>query len=100
MKEPGQQAELSGLVTPYREQPFRLRVNDIVRIDGKLCRVIHVSDCAAVVLMNRPPREFKTRFDRIVWFQPGPLLFRISPNSEVEVLNRTLRKPAKQKGKK
>lgn len=100
MEEPSQQAELSGLVTLYREQPFRLRVNDIVRFDGKLCRVIHVSDCAAVVLMNRPPREFKTRFDRQVRFQPKPAMFRISPNSEVEVLNRPNRKPTNKKGKK
>ena len=100
MEEPGQQAELSGLVTPHREQPFRLRVNDIVRIGGKLCRVIHVSDCAAVVLMNRPPREFKTRFDRLVRFQPKPATFRISPNSEVEVLNRPNKKTTNKKGKK
>ena len=99
MEEPGQQAELSGLVTPHREQPFRLRVNDIIRIDGRLCRVIRVNECAAVVLMNRPPRQFKTRFDRLVRFQPKPVMFRISANSEVEVLNRPKPKPTKQKGK-
>ena len=99
MKESGPQAELFGLVTRNREQPFRLRVNDIIRINGKLCRVIHVSECAAVVLINRPLREFKTRFDRLVRFQPKPAMFRISPNSAVEVLNRPIRKPTKLKGK-
>jgi hypothetical protein len=91
MNEHGQQAELFGLVPQTTEYPFRLRVNDIVRIDGKLCRIIRVTECAAVVLMNRPPREFKTRFDRQVRFQPRPAMFRISPNAEVEVL--TNRKP-------
>ncbi len=100
MEESSQQAELFGLIPHYREQQFRLRVNDIIRIDGRLCRVIRVSECAAVVLMNRPPREFKTRFDRVVRFQPSPAQFRISPNAELEVLNRPKRKPPKQKGKK
>jgi hypothetical protein len=97
MNEHGQQAELFGLASQTTEHPFRLRVNDIVRIDGKLCRVIRVTECAAVVLMNRPPREFKTRFDRQVRFQPRPAMFRISPNAEVEVL--TNRKPTKRKKK-
>jgi hypothetical protein len=38
--------------------------------------------------MNRPVRDFKTRFDKPVRFQPPPTLFRISPQSEVPILNR------------
>jgi hypothetical protein len=69
----------------------RLHVNDVIRIDGRLGRVIRVNDCAAVVVMNRPVRQFATRFDKPVRFQPGPALFRISVHSEIEILNQ--RKP-------
>lgn len=69
--------------------PFRLRAGDVLRrTDGILCRVIRVNDCAAVVIMNRPVREFKTRFDKPVRFQPPPKITRMSPNAEVEILNR------------
>lgn len=69
-------------------QFFRLRVNDVIRLDGRLGRVIRVTDCAAVVLLNRPSREFTTRFDKPVRFQPGPVRVRISANAEQEILNR------------
>jgi hypothetical protein len=84
--EPSEQANFFGLISPQFPRRFRLQANDIVRIDGKLCRIIRITDCAAVVLMNRPPREFTTRFDKRVRFQPGPLIFRISPNAEVEII--------------
>jgi len=42
--------------------------------------------------MNLPVREFKTRFDKPVRFQPPPKLFRISPQSDVPVLNRKPRR--------
>lgn len=74
-----------GLSKPH---PFWLRVGDVVRFDGRLCRVVSVNDCAAVLVMNRPVRRFTTRFDRPVCFQPKPALVRISPRSEVPVLNR------------
>ena len=67
---------------------FRLRAGDVFHFDGHLCRVIRVNESAAVVIANRPVREFKTRFDKIVRFQPPPVTFRISPQSEVTVLNR------------
>ncbi len=70
------------------EYPFRLRAGDVIKLDDRLCRVLRVNECAAVVLMNRPVREFKTRFDKPVRFQPAPKIFRISPQSEVPVLNR------------
>ena len=58
-------------------------------MDNRLCRVLRVNECAAVVLINRPVRNFKTRFDKPVRFQPPPAIFRISPQSEVEILNPT-----------
>ena len=83
------QAELFRETWLPPHHPFRLRVNDLFRSEGKLCRVIRVTECAAVVLMNRPERVFTTRFDRPVKFRQPPVLFRISANAEVVVLNRT-----------
>ena len=78
-----------GLIWRSCEFPFRLRAGDVLRLaDGKLCRVIRVNECAAVVVMNRPVRDFKTRFDKPVRFQPPPIMFRIGSNSESEILNR------------
>jgi hypothetical protein len=67
--------------------PFRLRAGDVIRTGGRLGLVVRVSECAAVVMANRPAREFKTRFDKPVRFTPPPVTFRISPQSEVEILN-------------
>jgi len=83
------QTELFAIVWfTVARQPFRLRAGDVIRLDGKLGRVLRVNDCAAVILMNRPVRAFMTRFDKPVRFQPPPAMFRISPNSETEILNR------------
>ena len=90
------QGELFGLVWRACPQTRRLRVNDIIRVNDRLCWVMRVSDCAAVVLMNQPLREFSTRFDKRVRFQPSPLTFRISPNSEMKILNRNTRKKPQQ----
>lgn len=83
-----QQGEFFGLIWRPFQYPFRLRANDVIRWDGRLCRVIRVTECAAVVLVPRPVREFKTRFDRPVRFKPPPVLIRISPESPMEILNR------------
>jgi len=96
MKHIAEQSELFGLVLE-RRHPFRLRANDVIRFDGKLCWVIRVNECAAVVLMNRPIREFSTRFDKPVRFQPPPVTFRISVNTETEILNRKASKKRKQR---
>ncbi len=77
-----------GIIWQPRNYPFRLRAGDVFRFNGRLCRVIRVNACAAVVLMNRPVRDFKTRFDKPVRFQLPPAMFRISPQSEVPILNR------------
>ena len=81
------QAEFVGIIWQPLVHPFRLRAGDVIRFDGKLCRVLRVNYSCAVVLMNRPVRDFKTRFDKPVRFTPPPARFYISPNSEVEILN-------------
>jgi hypothetical protein len=80
-----------GIIWQVSKHPFRLRAGDVFPLNGKLCRVVRVNECAAVVIMNRPMRDFKTRFDKPVRFQPPPTLFRISPQSEVTILNRKAR---------
>src|SRR5258706_8322434 len=77
-----------GIIWQIAAYPFRLRAGDLFRFDGRLCRVLRVNYSSAVVIMNRPVRVFKTRFDKPVRFQPPPAQFYISPNSEVSVLNR------------
>jgi len=77
-----------GIIWQVAEYPFRLRAGDIFRFNGRLCRVLRVNYSAAVVIMNRPVRVFKTRFDKPVRFQPPPKRFYVSPQSEVAILNR------------
>jgi hypothetical protein len=82
------QTEFFGIVWLTNEtHPHRLRAGDVIRYDGRLARIVRVNDCAAVVTMSRPVREFKTRFDRPVRFTPSPATFRISPQAECEILN-------------
>jgi len=88
----GEQTELPVWSLAVRH-PFRLRVNDYVLIEGRLGRVIRVTESAAVVLVNRPPRQFTTRFDRPVWFRQPPIIVRISANAEIDILNRKTCRP-------
>jgi len=81
------QTELVGIIWQSLQHPFRLRAGDVFRFNGRLCRVVRVNESEAVVIMNRPVRVFKTRFDKSVQFQPPPARFYISSNSEVEILN-------------
>ena len=85
------QVEFFGLIWRPKEYPFRLRVGDVIEFDRRLGLVVRVTECAAVVLMNRPERNFKTRFDKPVRFQPPPALIRIASNSPVPILNRKAR---------
>jgi hypothetical protein len=88
------QAELVGIIWQPLEHPFRLHAGDVFRFENRLCRVLRVNESEAVVIMNRPVRQFKTRFDKPVRFQPPPRRFYISSNSEVEILN--AKKPTRQ----
>jgi hypothetical protein len=81
-----------GIIWQLAQYPFKLRAGDVIKFDERLCRVIRVNECSAVVIMNRPVRDFKTRFDKAVRFQPPPKMFRISPQSDVPVLNRKPRR--------
>ena len=82
------QPELVGLIWRPRQQQFRLCAGDVILYENRLCRVVRVNECAAVILMNRPIRQFMTRFDKPVRFTPSPAVVRICSNSEVEILNR------------
>ena len=81
-----------GIIWQLAEYPFKLRAGDVIKFNERLCRVLRVNECSAVVILNRPVRDFKTRFDKPVRFQPPPKMFRISPNSETPVLNRKARR--------
>ena len=88
--DPGQ--DEFGIIWELSSYPFKLRAGDVFKFNERLCRVVRVNYSAAVVIMSRPVREFKTRFDKPVKFQPPPHRFYISPNSEVTVLNRKARR--------
>ena len=66
----------------------RLRAGDLIRYDRQDCKVLRVSDCCAVIAITKPVREFTTLFGVRVRIQPKPALVRISPDSEVPILNR------------
>jgi hypothetical protein len=67
---------------------YTLRPGDVIRYAGQNCRILRVNDCAAVVEVIQPPRTITPRFGQPVTIQPRPKLERISPNSEVQILNR------------
>ena len=65
-----------------------LRAGDLVQYAGQPCPVVRVSDCAAVVAVAQKPRTITPRFGKPVTIQPSPKLARISPQSEIPILNR------------
>ena len=67
---------------------YTLRAGDIVQYAGQPCRVIRVTDCAAVVAVVQKPRTITPRFGKPVTIQPAPKLERISPDSPLPILNR------------
>ena len=67
---------------------YTLRTGDVVEYAGQPCRVIRVSDSAALVAVIQKPRTITPRFGKPVTIQPRPKLERISPNSEIPILNR------------
>ena len=81
-----------GIIWELSAYPYKLRAGDVFKFNARLCRVVRVNYSSAVVIMSQPVREFKTRFDKPVKFQPPPKRFYISPDSEVTVLNRKARR--------
>jgi len=81
-----------GIIWELSAYPYKLRAGDVFKFNERLCRVVRVNYSSAVVIMSQPVREFKTRFDKPVRFQPPPKRFYISPDSEVTVLNRKVRR--------
>ena len=67
---------------------FTLRAGDLVEYAGQPCRVVHVSESAAVVAVVQKPRTIIPRFGKPVTIQPKPKHAWISPNSEIPILNR------------
>jgi len=67
---------------------YTLRPGDLVEYAGQPCRVIRVSESSAVVAVIQKPRTITPRFGKPVTIQPAPKLERISPNSELPILNR------------
>lgn len=67
---------------------YTLRAGDLVEYAGQRCRVLRVSESAAVVEVIQKPRTITPRFSKPVTIQPAPKLERISPNSEIPILNR------------
>ena len=67
---------------------YTLRTGDLVEYAGQHCRVIRVSDCAAVVAVVQKPRTITPRFGKPVTIQPAPKLERISATSALPVLSR------------
>ena len=55
-----------GIIWQLAEYPFKLRAGDVFKFNERLCRVLRVNYSSAIVIMNRPVREFKTRFDKPV----------------------------------
>jgi hypothetical protein len=66
----------------------RLKKGDIVEYKGLRCRVTRVSDCAAELAVPQSSREIITRDGRSGYIKGGVRTERISPNSEILILNR------------
>ena len=67
---------------------YTLRAGDLVEYAGQHCRVLRVTESAAVVAVVQKPRTITPRFGKPVTIQPAPKLERISSQSEIPILNR------------
>lgn len=67
---------------------YTLRAGDLVQYAGQPCRVLRVSDSAAVVEVIQKPRIITPRFGKPVTIQPKPKHDRISAESQIPILNR------------
>jgi len=69
---------------------FTLRAGDLVQYAGQPCRIVRVTESAAVVAVIQKPRTITPRFGQPVTIQPSPKLDRISPQSEIPILSRSV----------
>jgi hypothetical protein len=69
---------------------FTLRTGDLVQYAGQPCRIVRVTESAAVVAVIQKPRTITPRFGQPVTIQPSPKLDRISPQSEIPILSRSV----------
>ena len=68
--------------------PYRLRAGDVVLFQNRPCPVLRVSDCAAVIAVNKPAKQFTTIWGVTVRIKPKPALVRISSNALCPILKR------------
>ena len=73
---------------PRLAHPYRLRAGDVVLYEGRACPVMRVGDCAAVIAVNKPAKQFTTIWGVTVRIKPKPALVRISSNSLCPILKR------------
>ena len=66
----------------------RLRAGDVIEFERQPCRVLRVSEAAAVIAVTRPARDFVTLFGKRVHLQPKPALVRICADSACPILSR------------
>jgi hypothetical protein len=62
LAEAAQPALFTSNKTTMKNHPYRLRAGDRVSYAGQHCHVVRVNDCAAVVAVTKPAREFTTLF--------------------------------------
>jgi hypothetical protein len=82
------QAALFTNKKPTMKNSSRLHAGDVVAYAGQPCRVVRVTESAAVVAVAQKPRTITPRFGQPVTIQPRPKLERISAQSEIPILNR------------
>lgn len=67
---------------------YTLRAGDLVEYAGQRCRILRVNESCAVVEVAQKPRTITPRFGKPVTIQPKPKHERISPQSEIPILDR------------
>ena len=88
LSSPGHGDSVPHYFTKLMTNSYTLRAGDLVEYACQPCRVIRVSESAAVIAIRKPARTFTTLSGKRVQFQPKPRTAYISPCSEVEILNR------------
>ena len=69
-------------------ETFYLRAGDVVRFDGRPCKILSVNDCAAVIAIPQDPRTFKTVMGKTVTITRATKRERICPDSPLTIIER------------